>query len=162
GHQATIAGRRGWPRAEKLLALAHDLARESADTHAIGWAEGAHGIAHYTNGHFRAALDRLHSADQLWRETPGAAWGLVTVEVFIVNALAQLGQLREMGARVPKYLRETLERGDLYGAVNLRVGYANLRWLVVDRADEAQREIDEAMAQWSKQGVHLEHFYELL
>jgi hypothetical protein len=84
------------------------------------------------------------------------------MKMFTVNTLAQLGRLRELCARVPKYLRETTERGDLYGAVNLRVGYANLRWLVADQADDARREIDEAMGEWSKQGVHLEHFYELL
>jgi serine/threonine protein kinase/tetratricopeptide (TPR) repeat protein len=162
GYQASIAGRRGWARVERLLALAHSLAGEAGDKHSIGWAHGAHAIAHYTNGHFVSAMHHLREADRHWRETPGCAWELDTFKMFMVNNLAQLGRLREMCALAPKYLRETLERGDLYGAVNLRVGYANLRWLVADRADEAQRELDEAMAQWSKQGVHLEHFYELL
>jgi serine/threonine protein kinase/tetratricopeptide (TPR) repeat protein len=162
GHMATRAGRRGWARSEKLLALAHSLAQESQSAHAIGWAHGAHGIAHYTNGHFGAAVPELESADRCWRETPGATWERDTMKMFTVNALAQLGRLRELGGRVPRYLREATERGDLYGAVNLRVGYGNLRWLVLDRADEARSEIDAAMGEWSKQGVHLEHFYELL
>jgi hypothetical protein len=162
GHQASIAGRRGWARVEKLLTQAHALADEAGDTHSIGWAHGAHAIAHYTNGHWVDAMHHLREADRHWRETPGCAWELDTFKMFTVNNLAQLGRLREVTQLVPKYLREALERGDLYGAVNLRVGYANLRWLVVDKADEARREIDEAMAQWSKQGVHLEHFYELL
>ena len=152
----------GWKRAEKLLKLAHTLANESNSPHAIGWAHGAHGIAHYTNGHFREALARLEAADHCWRETPGATWELDTMKMFTVNTLAQLGRLRDLSARVPKFLRETTERGDLYGAVNLRVGYANLRWLVVDRADDARSEIDAAMGEWSNKGVHLEHFYELL
>jgi hypothetical protein len=162
GHTATTAGRRGWARAERILAEAHALALESKSAHAIGWAHGAHGIAHYTNGHFRDAIVELETADRCWRETPGTSWELDTMKMFTVNTLAQLGRLRDLCARVPKYLRETTERGDLYGAVNLRIGYANLRWLVADRADEARREIDEAMREWSKQGVHLEHFYELV
>ncbi len=162
GHTATTAGRRGWPRAQKLLDLAHLLAHESQSMHAIGWAHGAHGIAHYTNGHFRDALTQLEAADQGWRETPGATWELDTMKLFTVNTLAQLGRLRDLCVRVPKFLRETTERGDLYGAVNLSVGYANLRWLVLDRADDARNEIDAAMREWSKKGVHLEHFYELL
>ena len=162
GHTATTAGRRGWTRTERLLAEAHAVAKESKSAHAIGWAHGAHGIAHYTNGHFKDALPRLEEADRCWRETPGTSWELDTMKMFTVNTLAQLGRLRELCTRVPKYLREAAERGDLYGAVNLRVGYANLRWLVADRADDARGEIDEAMGEWSKQGVHLEHFYELL
>jgi serine/threonine protein kinase len=162
GHTATTAGRRGWPRAEKLLQLAHTLANESKSPHAIGWAHGAHGIAHYTNGHFRDALTQLEAADKGWRETPGATWELDTMKMFTVNTLAQLGRLRDLCVRAPKFLRESTERGDLYGAVNLSVGYANLRWLVIDRADDARLEIDAAMREWSKKGVHLEHFYELL
>jgi hypothetical protein len=162
GHRATIAGRRGWPQAERLLVRARELALQSGKPHAIGWAEGAAGIAYYTNGRFGEALRHLADADRIWRETPGAAWELDTMKVFMTNALAQLGRLRELCSRVPKYVREATERGDLYGAVNLRIGYANLRWLVVDEADCARREVEEAMQEWSKQGTHLEHFYELL
>ena len=162
GHTASRGGGRAWPRAEKLLMLAHELANESRSPHAIGWAHGAHGIAHYTNGHFRNALPKLEQADLYWRETPGATWELDTVKLFTVNTLAQLGRLRDLCVRVPRYLRETVERGDRYGTVNLRVGYANLRWLVQDRVDEARGEIDAAMSEWSNKGVHLEHFYEVL
>jgi len=34
--------------------------------------------------------------------------------------------------------------------------------VVAEDDAQARREIGDAMAQWSKQGVHLEHFYELL
>ncbi len=162
GFIATSGGRRGWGRAQKMLQRARDLAEESREPHAIGWAAGAACVAHYTTGRFTKALEYFQVAERTWRECPGTAWELDTIKVFAINSMAQLGQLSDLCARAPRYLRETLERGDLYGAVNLRIGYANLRWLVADRPDEARREIDEAMEQWSKQGMHLEHFYELL
>jgi serine/threonine protein kinase/tetratricopeptide (TPR) repeat protein len=162
GFTATSGGRRGWGRAQKMLERARQLADESREPHAVGWAAGASCVAHYTTGRFKKALEYFQASERIWRECPGAAWELDTIKVFAINAMAQLGQLRDLCARAPKYLRETVERGDLYGAVNLRIGYANFRWLVVDRPDEARREIDEAMDQWSKQGMHLEHFYELL
>jgi tetratricopeptide (TPR) repeat protein len=162
GFIATSGGRRGWGRALRMLERARALADESNDAHAIGWAAGAACVAHYTTGHFKEALGHFEAAERIWRESPGTAWEIDTIKVFAINSLAQLGSLAELCARAPKYLRETMERGDLYGAVNLRIGYANLHWLVLDRPADARREIDEAMEQWSKQGTHLEHFYELL
>ncbi len=163
-HGHVRGGRRGWPaHAEDARSRARHAQRsESREPHALGWAAGAACVAHYLTGRFKKALEYFQEAERIWRDTPGTAWELDTIKVFAINSLAQLGRLAELSARTPKYLRETLERGDLYGAVNLRIGYANLHWLVADRPADARREIDEAMEQWSKQGVHLEHFYELL
>jgi len=84
------------------------------------------------------------------------------MRLFAVNCLAQLGRLADAEARASRHLRESLFRGDLYAAVNLRIGFANLRWLASDEPDLARRAIADAMHEWSKRGVHLEHFYELL
>jgi tetratricopeptide (TPR) repeat protein len=162
GFIATSGGRRGWPRAQRMLERARVLAEESREMHALGWAAGAASVAHYTTGRFKQALEHSEVAQRMWRECPGTAWEIDTIKVFAINAMAHLGRLSELCQLAPKYLRETTERGDLYGAVNLRVGYANMRWLVADQPDEARREIGEAMEQWSKQGMHLEHFYELI
>jgi tetratricopeptide (TPR) repeat protein len=162
GFTATRGGRWSRARAHKLLARSHQLAEASNDPHALGWAKGAACAVHYLTGNFKRAVEQFADAERIWRETPGTSWELDTIKVFAINSIAQLGRLRDLCTRTPKYLRETIERGDLYGAVNLRVGYANFRWLVEGRVDDARRELDEAMAQWSKQGFHLEHFYELL
>ena len=120
GFIATSGGRRGWGRAQKMLQRARDLAEESREPHAIGWAAGAACVAHYTTGRFTKALEYFQVAERTWRECPGTAWELDTIKVFAINSMAQLGQLSDLCARAPRYLRETLERGDLYGAVNLR------------------------------------------
>src|SRR5438045_6298984 len=73
-----------------------------------------------------------------------------------------LGRLRELASRQPAALRLAIERGDLYAATNLRIGYPNLAFLVSDDPSRARREATDAMRQWSKGGFHLEHYYELL
>jgi hypothetical protein len=73
-----------------------------------------------------------------------------------------LGALGELRARQPLYLREAVDRGDLYGSVSMRIGHANLLWLVDGDADGARRDVNDAIAEWSKQGFHIEHYYEMV
>jgi serine/threonine protein kinase/tetratricopeptide (TPR) repeat protein len=162
GYAATIASRRGWPYVESLGARSHDLARECGFSQAQAWADSGWGTACYVSGRFREAVEHLRKAEAVWRESPGASREADAVKLFLVNSLAQLGDLRELRTIVPRYLREAVDRGDLYGSVNLRIGYANLRWLAAGAPDEARRDVDEAMASWTNRGVHIEHFYELL
>jgi hypothetical protein len=59
-------------------------------------------------------------------------------------------------------VRDARRRGDLYAAVNLRIGFPNIAWLAQGDSAGALAQVDEAMAEWSKRGFHLEHYYELL
>ncbi len=162
GFAGATAGPRSWGYIESLTQFARTLADENGSPQASGWAETAQGTASYLSGRYRQALAHLTKAEGIWRECPGASKEADAAKMFILASLAQLGEYPELCARTPKYLREAEARGDRYGSVNLRIGFANLRWLVIDRPDEAAREIDHAMSQWTKRGVHLEHFYEML
>jgi len=93
---------------------------------------------------------------------PGTAYEQATLQHFALVNLACMGQLGELLRRQPIYLRDALERGDLYGSVSVRIGWGSLVWLVRDDPGGARREVDEAMSSWSKKGCHLEHFYELV
>jgi len=68
----------------------------------------------------------------------------------------------ELQERVPAELADALERGDLFSAVNMRTGLANLAWLAADDPVGARRVVVEAMASWSQQGFYLQHYFELL
>jgi hypothetical protein len=48
-------------------------------------------------------------------------------------------------------------RGDLRAALNLRSGLSNVVWLVRDEPERARREAQEAAAQWTRRGFHLQH-----
>jgi tetratricopeptide (TPR) repeat protein len=159
---ASREGGRANRRTDSLMDRAHALAAESREPHAIGWAEGAAGAAYFMTGRFDRALEHLERARVIVAEVPGAVWELDTIAHFSTMCLVQLGQIGRVVRETPKAVREARQRGDLYAAVNLRVGLPNLAWLAVGGAEAALAQADEAMSEWSKGGFHLEHYYELL
>jgi hypothetical protein len=156
-------GGRTWRRTRAMMERARELAQESGKLHAIGFAHATSGVALYLNGKFKESLVELRAAGETWREhCVGVTWELDTVEAFAMMCLAQLGAMAELSREAPRALRAALDRGDVYATVTLRIGYANVHWLMEDKPGEARDQIDRAMAQWSQLGFHLEHYYELL
>src|SRR6185312_8991504 len=49
-----------------------------------------------------------------------------------------------------------------YATTTLRIGLANAVWLLNDDPARAQQETREAMAAWSAQGYHIQHWYQLI
>lgn len=156
-------GSRSWRRTEKVIERAAREAEACDHALARGLASGIAGVAEYLAGHFAAGLARVERGVEMIRDY-GRDVSLETAngEIFAVVCLAQLGRLRELRERVSRSLPEKERRGDLYGSVNMRIGWANLAWLVDDDVDEARRRIDDAMAAWSRRGFHIMHYYELL
>jgi hypothetical protein len=149
-------------RIEKLLKRAGDAAERSGEFHAHAWVVASRGAAAYLQGRWRPGLEALDRARDMLAQCVGTVWEIDSTFWFAINCLAQLGDLRDLAQRSSSYLREAGDRGDLYATVNLRIGFANLRWLIADDPAEARKQIDEAMGQWSKRSFHLVHFYELL
>jgi serine/threonine protein kinase/tetratricopeptide (TPR) repeat protein len=163
--EAVYVGRGGGPalrRTEALLARAGTLAAESGDPHAACYPAFGSGMAYYLAGRYKRALPHLEQARTLFSEIPGTVWEIDSVTFLSMNCLAQLGELRRLTRDLPRELREARQRGDLYAAVGLRIGYANMVWLAEDDPATALAQLDEAMAEWSNGGFHLEHHYELL
>jgi serine/threonine protein kinase/tetratricopeptide (TPR) repeat protein len=161
GYEAT--GGRASPRVEARLVRAGALAERTRDPQSIAYVVANSAISRYLAGDFRRALDDADRAEAMFRDrVTGAAWEQATMHQFALIALVHLGQLRELQRRHPIYLRDALDRGDIYASVSMRIGYASFFWLVQGDPDRARREAQEAMATWSKEGCHLEHFYELL
>jgi serine/threonine protein kinase len=156
-------GSRSWPRTEKIIERAAREADACGHPLARGLASGIAGVAEYLAGHFVAGLARVDRGVDIFREY-GRDVSLETAngELFGIICLAQLGRLRDLRERVSRCLPEKERRGDLYGSINMRIGWANLAWLVEDDVDEARRQIDDAMAVWSRRGFHIMHYYELL
>ncbi len=162
GYQATGGGRAS-ARVERNLERARALAERTRDPQSIAYTVANSAISHYLTGRFRSALDDCDRGAAMFRDrVPGTAYEQATLQHFALINLACMGQLAELLRRQPLYLRDALERGDLYGSVSVRIGWGSLVWLVRDDPAGARRELDEAMQSWSKKGCHLEHFYELV
>jgi serine/threonine protein kinase len=152
-------GRATWRRTQALTARAGALAERTGRPEVIALATFSAGFVHYMNGKFRRAFELLDRSHRMMRtECQGMSFEMVTAQWAMLNCLMYLGELGELRARRPQYLREAAARGDLYGVVNLSLGPGNWSWLVDDRVDEARAELADAMRRWSKQGFHVEHF----
>jgi hypothetical protein len=156
-------GSKSWAKTEQVVDRAAREADACGHARARGLASGIAGVAEYLAGHFVSGLVSLDRGVEMIRDY-GRDVSLETAngELFAVACLAQLGRLRDLRERVSRYLPEKERRGDLYGSVNMRIGWANLAWLVDDDVDEARKRIDAAMAAWSRRGFHVMHYYELL
>src|SRR5262249_14367542 len=93
---------------------------------------------------------------------PGAQWELASSDLFSLWATAYLGELRALQARVPEEVENALDRGDIYGATNLRTGSLNFVWLSKDDPKQARAEAKEAMRAWSQRGFYHQHWDDLL
>ena len=162
GAFVAAAGTSSTARAADVLSRARALADRTGHPHAIGLAIGMAGLAAYLQGRWREALDRLDEADRILRDRcVGVAWELDTVQLFGLESLAYLGELRELDRRLALRLREAQDRGDLYALTHLRSGYLNCVWLARDDIEGARREAEAAMAGWSQTSFHTQHLYVL-
>jgi hypothetical protein len=161
-HSSTGGGKTQ-TRTLALAAAATELAKELDDPHAMGLAKAVSGIGAFLRGEWRAARDYCREADQILRDkTRGAAWESTSAQSFGLAGMYYLGELRELTEVVPAKLREAEERGNLWFATGLRSWRTNVAWLALDDPDEARRQVEQANRQWSREGFHLQHYYELL
>ncbi len=161
--QSSTGGGKTQARTLRLAKEATELATELADPHAIGLAKAVSGIGAFLRGEWRAARDLCGEAEQVLRDsTTGTTWEQTSAQSFGLAGMYYLGELRELTEIVPAKLREAEERGNLWFATGLRSWRTNVAWLALDNPDEARRQVELANRQWSREGFHLQHYYELL
>jgi hypothetical protein len=120
------------------------------------------GLASYFNGRYAETVRQLtHALDLLKDGSTGLVHERVSCRHFLISALAFLGRFKELRQQQDEGLRDALSRGDIYGAVVMRTGHANLVWLMDDHPDRADAQVRDAMEQWPKDGFHVEHYYAL-
>jgi hypothetical protein len=161
-HSSTGGGKTQ-ARTLALAAAATAIANELNDPHAIGLTKAVSAIGAFLRGEWRAARDLSREADQILRDkTRGTTWESTSAQSFGLAGMFYLGELRELTEVVPARLREAEERGNLWFATGLRSWRTNVAWLALDDPEEARRQVELAHRQWSRDGFHLQHYYELL
>lgn len=150
-------------RTARALALAERLAQRIDDPYVAGRILVNGGIAAFLEGRWSAAVDLCDRAELTFRKRcTGVAWERDTTQLFALNALAYGGDVRALAQRVPASLREAEQRGDLFAATNLSTGHVALVALAADQPSLAREQSAAALSKWSRQGWHLEHYYDLL
>jgi serine/threonine protein kinase len=157
-HTAAHTGQRMKRRAAHLAALSERLARRLDDPYLIGLRGICQGVGEYVNERWQRALERVDGGDQLIRDRcTGVAFERATSHTFALWSLLQLGELAEFARRCPALMREARARGDLYAVTNL-LSFTPFERLMADDPAGARRDIAEALAQWSHEGYHIQHY----
>jgi hypothetical protein len=150
-------------RSRRLLRAALRLGRGSTDPYDHAWCDLAVGISAYMGARWRLARRRCEAAAARWRaRCTGVVWETVTADTFVLSALAHMGELGELGRRLPAAIADAEERGDVYAVVGCRTGVPAMHWLALDEAVAARDAADEAMRRWPTVGVHVQHYLHLL
>jgi eukaryotic-like serine/threonine-protein kinase len=150
-------------RTAELVAAARGLAHEVQSPHAIGLSVHAASLEAFFQGKFQIARALEEEAETIFLERcQGAPWEVTNARLFHLSSLAYLGEIDELARRLPHYLKDALERGDLYRATDFRTGPLNLAWLAHDDAETARKEAEEAITRWSRKGFHVQHYDHLI
>jgi hypothetical protein len=120
------------------------------------------GFLAYQRGAWREALALLVESDDRIHRLRTGAWEVDTSQFMLSCAAFYAGELDRLARTIPAWLRAAHERGDLYGATNLRLGWSNAAWLVLDEPATALHHAAVAERQWTPRGFHLQHFHLLL
>jgi hypothetical protein len=88
-------------------------------------------------------------------------WELSTAHRFALWPLMFLGEVAEMGRRLPALIKEARERNDLYAVTNLSLVIRTFVRLAEDEPERARRELRQVMDEWSQQGFHVQHMNRL-
>jgi serine/threonine protein kinase/tetratricopeptide (TPR) repeat protein len=155
-------GVRRYARALEIIETCRALARRLRGIEAEALVELGVASAAYFTGHWRLAGEAVDRFLALDRGGPSRLhWELRSIQYFGLCARIYRGELEQLAQRLPIYLRDAHDRGDLYFGTNLYVGETNLWWLLADDPLEARRVIEAAMANWSRDTVQVQHWYAL-
>lgn len=150
--------RRSSEMAEQFARENINQPRKSELAYTRGMQPLSRGTAVYLEGRWREALEACDEAVAIFRdECTGVAWELDTAHAFALWALSHLGHWAELGRRYPVLIVEARERGDKYSVMNLSTYVNAIIRLAADEPIEGREEVRRMMAQWSRQGYHVQH-----
>jgi hypothetical protein len=155
------AGARQRARQQQLIAIAEALATRVAQPETFARLQLVKGTAAFFQGDWRQAHDVLERAEPMLRECAGVTWELDTAHLYHLLALFYLGEVRELSARIPLFLKEARERDDRTAATNLRTRASYIMHLAADQPTHALDDVREGMAGWTSHGYHAQHSWEL-
>jgi hypothetical protein len=123
----------------------------------------AQGTAAFLAGDWRRAKEFCLATEQILRDScTHVVWEVSTARTFLHGAQFYLGEVEEMARRIPTLLEEADVRGDRLSAATLRTGDSVLVWLAQDNPEEAERQVESAMASWPAETFHVQHFLALM
>jgi hypothetical protein len=139
----STAGVPGLRDTERVVALSKEVAARTGHPHAVGLAMLFDGYRAFLIGAWAETRAIMDAAERHLRDhCTGVAWELTNAQLLCAWALGFLGEIDVLSERLPQYVREARERGDLFAIANLRNGLPNIHRLARGDVEGARRDID--------------------
>jgi serine/threonine protein kinase len=162
GAHASIGGSFNRRRTRELLRAAETLARQLAQPYPAAMVALARGIADALEGRWQSARALCDHAEGIFRtHRTGVMWELSTAHRFALWPLMFLGEVAEIGRRLPALIKQARERNDLYAVTNLSLVIRTFVRLADDEPERARHELRQVIDEWSQQGFHVQHMNRL-
>ena len=150
-------------RTAQIVAFARTVGDRAKDPRSAARGLGAAGASAFLEGRWADANTFLDQSLTIHRTKKSASvWEVNNAHFYQLGALFHLGELKELGRRIPTLLSEAQQRGDRFATTQLRTGVLSVAWLARGDARGARREADDAIERWSRRGTHLPHFLDVL
>ena len=161
--EASLGGQWLSRRSRRILEAAAALAQKTADPYDEAWISGCRGTIAYFSAQWTDCLAHSEEAVNKFRtRCAGVDWEMNVNYTFGLLALAHLGRIRELTARLPALLEEAKARGDLYALAVFRSGHTVLVPLAMDDPAGALRDADATLASIQSDHVVAQHFHHLI
>ncbi len=159
--------------ATRLLAQCETLSKRTGNRYDEAWRLLAVVTVEFTHGRWRACAQACEQADTIFRdECTGVAWERSTVATYHWFALAWLGDLAELDARLGDFIADAEAREDVFGLVEAYTGQVVLAWLAADQVDLARERAQAGMIRstaqhtsetsWPEHSYRRQHYCDLM
>ncbi len=157
-----LGGGRALAKGDRLLDAADALGSRVDKPHLMSLLVAGRATAAYLKGEFGTSLDRCHAAQALARQHGVSEFAEFNLMYqWIGESLVWLGRLVELDTFLAHSIRDGEERGNRYLSTTLRTAALPFVRLAADAPTGARDEVTDALARWSPQRFHVQHFYAL-
>ena len=145
---------------QEALSQLRELLTRHPNPHGDGLSALMAGCAAIGTGRFTEARVLHERAVSLFQEKcPGMTWELISSSQYLVMSLMYLGEFTEVRRLVRDVRESALARNDVYALTNFRVRATPVIHLMDDLPEHANREVAEALSQFSRGGYFIQHFW---
>jgi serine/threonine protein kinase len=152
-----MSGTRTAKRSRRLVDQAQALASTLQDPWPAGRVALGEGIFLKVNGRWKEGTERLERAITIFSGCKGARWEVETAQTLIHDALYWMGEWSRLARELPARRQEAEQRGDLYSATHVAARLSPIVHMAADRIEDARREAETGLANWTKRHYHLQH-----
>ncbi len=153
-------GRKGIARSQRLARQCAELAKRTGDARALVYASWTQGMSAYQMGAIAEAQRHWDGMQAQIDTMPGMHYERETLKLGRIWAHFYFGNWQHVSEAVPARLQIARDHGDLYSATNFATGIPSVAWLLRGQPDRARRLAREHVERWSRQGFHLQHYWE--